>query len=104
VQAKCKICVRTLATAAERRHPGGGAVPGNPFRENGRDPPRCPCGFAREHPMVSPSPEYSFFGWAFILLGVSWRPLRILFVCRVCTFELDRIDDPKEMARVRLAG
>ena len=46
----------------------------SPFRDSAREPPRCGCGHGRAHPMVSPAPEYSGFGWFFILIGVSWEP------------------------------
>jgi hypothetical protein len=74
------------------------------FRENGREPPRCKCGHDRNHPMVSPQADYSFFGWAFILVGVSWEPKSIEFVCRTCGESVERLVDPKLMKSVRLAG
>lgn len=76
----------------------------SPFRDTGREPPRCGCGHDRGHPLVSPSPEYSVVGWFFILLGVSWDPIAIDFVCRRCLERLERIDDPEAMKRVRVAG
>lgn len=76
----------------------------SPFRDNGREPPRCGCGHHREHPFVSPEPHYTALGWFFILLGVSWEPVFIAFVCRRCSDEVERIDDPRAMASVRLYG
>jgi hypothetical protein len=70
----------------------------------GRDPPACQCGHDRKHPMVSPLAEYSFVGWCFILVGCSWEPRSITFQCRVCEENVERIDDPREMKTIRLAG
>lgn len=64
----------------------------------------CRCGHDRSHTMVSPSADYSVLGWAFILVGVSWEPKAISFVCRTCDQVVERIRDPKAMAQVRLAG
>jgi len=54
--------------------------------------------------MVSPQGEYSFIGWCFILIGVSWDPRSITFQCRVCDETVERVDDPRVMRTIRLAG
>jgi len=54
--------------------------------------------------MVSPQPEYSFFGWCFILVGVSWVPRTVTFQCRVCDENIEIITDPRQIAALRLAG
>lgn len=81
------------------------AAPSGPHRE-AVEPhlPRCGCGHDRTHTMVSPSAEYTMLGWAFILVGVSWEPTAISFVCRTCNQVVERVVDPKEMATIRLAG
>jgi len=54
--------------------------------------------------MVSAAGDYSFIGWFFILLGVSWDPSAISFVCRMCDEIIERIDDPQEMRAIRVDG
>lgn len=50
--------------------------------------------------MVSPVPTYTGWGkfWVFFI-GVSTRPVRVQFRCRVCRTTFDSIDDPKELER-----
>ena len=43
----------------------------SPFRDTGREPPRCGCGHDREHPFVSPEPQYTAIGWFFILAAFA---------------------------------
>ncbi len=80
------------------------SLPSEPARVPGRERPTCRCGHDRTHTMVSPSADYTMIGWAFILVGVSWEPTCISFVCRACDEVVERVRDPKEMAQIRLAG
>ena len=59
---------------------------------------KCSCGHDRHHHMVSEKREYTAWGnfWM-ILMGVSSRPIKIDFVCRVCKERFDFIKDEKEL-------
>jgi len=66
-------------------------------RETGDEPtaeqrPTCRCGHDRKHHMVSPKKEYSFWGWVLLVMGVTAKPVRIRYVCRVCDQIFDRQD------------
>lgn len=67
-------------------------------------PKRCPCGYDRTHPMVSPKADYTFLGWCLIMIGISAKPTSISFVCRRCDTVVDRTTDPKDIAETRLWG
>lgn len=54
--------------------------------------------------MVSPAADYTFAGWCLILIGISANPISITFVCRRCDGPLERITDPKVIARTHLWG
>ncbi len=62
--------------------------------------PSCICGYDRNHHMVSPVPTYTNWGkfWV-IFMGVSTRPIRIDFQCRVCNEVFDHTEDPAELAQ-----
>lgn len=56
--------------------------------------PRCACGHDRTHFMVSPEGKYTAFGWFWLLFGVTTRPVRIFYRCRVCNQVFDETEDP----------
>lgn len=76
----------------------------SPYRADKKEPPCCPCGHDRNHTMVSPNAEYTFWGWCLIMIGISARPIAINFTCRRCETRLERTTDPKEIAEIRLWG
>ena len=61
--------------------------------------PTCVCGHDRTHYMVSPLPTYTGWGkfWV-IFVGVSTKPVRIDYQCRVCWQTFDFTEDPAELA------
>jgi len=60
--------------------------------------PTCACGHRRDHLMVSPVARYSGWGsfWVFFM-GVTARPVRIDFQCRVCRQTFDSTTDPDDL-------
>ena len=54
--------------------------------------------------MVSPSGEYSFLGWALILMGISAEPRAIRFQCRRCDQLIARSTDRAVIGETRLWG
>ncbi len=76
---------------------GSDAAPARPVRQ-------CKCGHGIDHTLVSPSGEYTFWGWCLILLGISAKPTAIRFQCRRCDQIVWRTTDPKIIAETRLWG
>ena len=75
-----------LMTAAPEPQPKGPPAP--PER-------RCRCGHDKRHHMVSPRCEYSGLGWLLVgLIGISIRPKRVKFTCRVCGDVIESTTDP----------
>jgi hypothetical protein len=64
----------------------------------------CRCGHDRTSHMVSPSGEYTFFGWCMILVGISADPVAIRWACRRCQEEVYRTTDKAIIKRTRLFG
>ena len=54
--------------------------------------------------MVSADPQYSGFGWAAILTGISAPAKSMSFKCRVCDDVIETITDPEEMKKIRIYG
>jgi hypothetical protein len=63
---------------------------------------RCRCGYTRGHVMVSPVGEYTFAGWAMLLVGISVTPTRIRFQCRQCRDVVEETTDPRDLKEIRL--
>ena len=56
----------------------------------------CPCGYNRSHFMISPECKYSLWGWMRVsFLGISTRPVRVVYRCRRCNTVLHRTNDPQ---------
>jgi hypothetical protein len=66
--------------------------------------PRCRCGHDRNHPLVSPSAQYTFTGWFLTMVGISARPTSIKFICRRCDQVVDTTTDPTLIAETKLWG
>jgi hypothetical protein len=69
-----------------------------------KKPRQCQCGHEIDHPMVSPSGEYTFGGWCLILFGISAKPRAIRYQCRRCEELIYRATDAKTIAETRLWG
>jgi len=61
--------------------------------------PKCRCGNALGHHMVSDEPVYTFVGWFAILIGISARPTRIKYRCRRCQEVFHQTTDPAVLAK-----
>ncbi len=62
---------------------------------------RCRCGHDRHHKMVSRRGEYRFGGWLFgTFMGVTMRPKRVKYWCRLCYQEFDETTDPRVLDEV----
>ncbi len=66
--------------------------------------PRCKCGHDRNHPLVSPSAQYTTMGWFLVLVGISARPTSIKFLCRRCEQVVETTTDPDEIREAKLWG
>ncbi len=62
--------------------------------------PCCGCGHDRNHFMVSPEPQYTFFDWFTVIFGITTVPYEVQFMCRACGVTFDRTTDQTEMQRV----
>jgi hypothetical protein len=54
----------------------------------------CRCGFARDHYMVSAEPDYTFWAWILMTVGISASPERIRYRCRRCDQVLEETREP----------
>ena len=61
----------------------------------------CRCGHTYDHYMVSPKCEYSGWGWFWVsFMGVSTRPVKASYVCRVCKEMIFETTDAKHLDRL----
>jgi len=65
------------------------------------DRPRCPCGYDRDHHLVSPEPKHTFWGWVLMTLGITSHPIHMAFRCRRCHQVIEETTDPVVMKRYR---
>ena len=57
---------------------------------------RCRCGHDRKHHMVSAVATYTTWGQFWLsLMGVSAKPIRIDYRCRICKETFDFTTDPR---------
>jgi hypothetical protein len=62
--------------------------------------PTCKCGYGRDHLMVSADCKYTMWGWFWVtFVGVTTRPIKVDFRCRVCTQTFDSSVDPSDLDR-----
>lgn len=61
--------------------------------------PTCRCGFDRHHYRVSRNGDYTFFGMFLLTWGISVRPTKVYWQCRVCTQTFDASTDPAILAK-----
>jgi hypothetical protein len=64
-----------------------------------RSTARCACGHTANHSAVLPEPAYTQWGWLLFLIGVTAKPLAVLYRCLWCKQVLARTRDPKVLAR-----
>lgn len=63
-------------------------------------PPTCRCGYGRDHLMVSADCKYTMWGWFWVtFVGVTTRPIKVDFRCRVCSQTFDTSVDPDVLTR-----
>jgi hypothetical protein len=60
---------------------------------------RCACGHTRNDPQVLPEPFYTGWGWLLFLIGVTAKPLAVLYRCLWCKQILARSRDPQILPR-----
>ena len=62
--------------------------------------PRCACGHELNHREVLPEPTYAGWSWFLFLIGVTARPLAVLYRCWRCKQVLAVTRDPNVLARI----
>lgn len=55
----------------------------------------CRCGHGKHHHMVSGQGEYTATGWFWVLFGVTTKPIKVKFKCRVCNQIFHESNDPE---------
>lgn len=60
---------------------------------------RCRCGHTRNDPEVLPEPFYTGWGWLLFLIGVTAKPLAVLYRCLWCKQVIARTRDPMILSR-----
>ena len=63
--------------------------------------PRCRCGHARDHYMVSSECTYSVGGYIWLIIGVTVYPIRVRFRCRKCGELFETSTDPEICKKYR---
>jgi hypothetical protein len=61
--------------------------------ENNNSLPTCLCGHNRFHPMVQAKGEYTPFGHFLVAFGISYRPLKVKYLCLKCNKYFDETLD-----------
>lgn len=61
--------------------------------------PTCPCGHDRHHFRVSCEGEHKSWAWIALMFGVSSKPVRVSWRCRLCDTTFDSSDDPALLHR-----
>lgn len=61
--------------------------------------PTCPCGHDRNHYRVSRDGEFRAWSWILLMFGVSARPIRVDWRCRMCDVTFDSTTDPDILRR-----
>jgi hypothetical protein len=51
--------------------------------------PTCPCGHNKNHPMVQAKGDYTPFGYFLVTFGISYRPLKVRYLCLKCNTYFD---------------
>ncbi len=59
----------------------------------------CPCGHDRHSNLVSAEEVHTVVGWAFLLVGVSSRPVSLRYRCRRCEHVVAETSDEAVLAR-----
>lgn len=82
-----------------KSYPGDAAAALPPLLPEGTTAPRCACGHELNHQEVLPEPTYSGWGSLLFLIGVTAKPLSVLYRCWRCKQVLAVTRDPKVLAR-----
>ena len=53
----------------------------------------CPCGYNKNHPMVQAKGEYTAWGHFLVTFGISYRPLKVRYLCLKCDTYFDETRD-----------
>lgn len=61
--------------------------------------PTCPCGHDRSHYRVSGDGELKPWAWFLLIFGISAKPIRINWRCRMCDVTFDSSTDPDLLRR-----
>lgn len=74
------------------REPLPPTVPARPAK-------RCACGHTRTDPEILPEPFYTGWGWLLFLIGVTAKPLSVLYRCVWCKQVIAQTRDPQILSR-----
>ena len=55
----------------------------------------CSCGYDRNHHMTQAKGEYTFIGHFLVTFGISYRPLKVRYLCLKCNKYFDETTDPR---------
>jgi transposase-like protein len=65
--------------------------------------PKCKCGYTRndfaKEPSVRKEEDWGFWGWFWLLTGVSILPKKVKFYCTQCGKTFDSSTDPKVLRK-----
>lgn len=59
----------------------------------------CACGHTLSHSAVLPEPVYTQWGWLLFLIGVTAKPLAVVYRCLWCKQVLAKTRDPKVLSK-----
>lgn len=59
----------------------------------------CRCGYTRNDPEILPEPFYTGWGWLLFLIGVTAKPLAVLYRCVWCKQVIAQTRDPRVLSR-----
>jgi hypothetical protein len=61
----------------------------------------CNCGLRRDDPLVSAKTKYNRWGWLLLSIGISAKPIEIIFECQKCGGIVETSKDPVLLVRYR---
>lgn len=56
--------------------------------------PQCKCGHDRNHYLVQAKGQYTAWGHFLVAFGISYRPIKVRYVCLQCNQCFDETTDP----------
>ncbi|MGA2668176.1 MAG: hypothetical protein ABSF32_04585 [Ignavibacteria bacterium] len=61
----------------------------------------CSCGHMKDNPLVSAKTKYGRWGWLLLSIGISPKPVEIIYQCQKCGEIVETSKDPVLLEKYR---